>query len=189
MGLWNYCQFPDATIEQLAPHLKDPISSITLIADAQAGHSSHTAALHSGLECGRTQILLPQDYLIYQTVLLVWTSLILKPEFFTDKVQEDLRCFTGQSASPATVSITQPATNPTALADAIGCTIDYDELAKHIVKHQNQAPKPPSPSLPPVAPALPEAIPIMTPAKYQGQIAPLVTKQHKEILWIFTGNK
>ncbi|KAB5588270.1 ATP-dependent DNA helicase tlh2 [Ceratobasidium theobromae] len=189
MGLRNYRQFADATIEKFAPHLKDPVSSITSIADAQAGHSSRTAALHYGLESGRTRILLPQDYLQYRTVSLVWASLILKPEFFTDKEQEDIKCFTGRSSSTAPVSVSLPATNPTALADVIGHTIDYDELAKHIVKHQNQAPKPPSPSLPSVAPAPPEAIPIMTPAKYQGQIAPLVTKRHKEILRIFTGNK
>ncbi|KAG8691166.1 hypothetical protein FRC11_006208 [Ceratobasidium sp. 423] len=198
MTIRNYRHFSDAVTEAYAPTLKDPTASLTGIGDNQMGHGGRTAAVIYGTAPGRTQILHPQDLLRYRAASLLWASFVMPPEHFT---ATELRAIAYARGEPTIPTLFPPSStgniNPQELAKLVADQMDLRELGKHIAAEQLQhSQQPPLPSeRPPEQPitglsvnALMTRPSILTPVQTELSTVPLVTRKHKSILRIFTGD-
>ncbi|CCO34992.1 DEAD/DEAH box helicase, putative [Rhizoctonia solani AG-1 IB] len=190
MNLRNYRQFADALVENLAPFLKDRAALLTAIADSQGAHGTCTTALHYGTASGHTHVLHARDLQQFHAASMVWASFILPDTDFTEEERIDLACARGTQ----TPSIHEPLPDAPTINTALqaqpaltGQNINTAELARCLAV-ELRAGNVHTASVPPSTSPLPSSH-IVTPVEMEQSTAPLVTRDHKHILRIFTGNK
>ncbi|CEL63539.1 hypothetical protein RSOLAG1IB_10840 [Rhizoctonia solani AG-1 IB] len=190
MNLRNYHQFADALVENLALFLKDPAALLTAIADSPGAHGTCTTALHHGMASGCMRVLHARDLQQFRAASMVWVSFILLDTDFTKEEHIDLACARGTQ----TPSIHEPLPDEPTINTALqaqpaltGQNINIAELARCLAV-ELRAGNVHTVLVPPSTSGLPSSC-IVTPVEMEQSTAPLVTRDHKHILCIFTGNK
>lgn len=213
----NYRQFANTVEEKFLSYLKKAEHQMITIGDAQSGHNRLTALVHYGVEAGRLMRMAPGDYLNYWGYSMSWASLILKQGDFTPEEYKEIvslrRRITGEIgpldykllAKELFAEMKEQA--PEWLASIGGLQTAAQAEATQGVHQQNTAPlgravtqlsaeTDPTQPQSETDPAQPQSVEDVTdtlldelsPAELAARKAPKVTRQHKDVLRLFTGN-